>query len=164
MAKTRLAELAARGQSVWIDNLSRELVHGGGLQRLIDDDSVTGVTSNPTIFQKAIAAGDAYDEQLKELLERTEDPREIFFELAIDDVRDACDVLRQVWDEADGRDGYVSLEVDPGLAYDTEGTFEQALDLHRRVDRPNLYVKIPATKPGLPAIEDCIAKGKSINV
>jgi transaldolase len=164
MARKPLAELAARGQSVWIDNLSRELVHEGGLQRLIDEDSVTGVTSNPTIFQKAIAAGNAYDEQLKELTERTEDPREIFFELAVDDVRDACDVLRSVWDGADGKDGYVSLEVDPGLAYDTEGTFEQAVDLHRRVDRPNLYVKIPATMPGLPAIEDCIAHGIAINV
>jgi transaldolase len=164
MARSRLAELAARGQSVWIDNLSRELVHGGGLQRLIDEDSVTGVTSNPTIFQKAIASGDAYDEQLKELLQETEDPREIFFALAVEDVRDACDVLRKTWDGADGRDGYVSLEVDPGLAYDTEGTFEQALELHERVDRPNLYVKIPATQPGLPAIEDCIARGKSINI
>jgi transaldolase len=164
MAKSRLEQLAARGQSVWIDNLSRELVHGGGLQQLIDDDAVTGVTSNPTIFQKAIASGDAYDEQLKELLGQTDDPREIFFALAVDDVRDACDVLRPVWDETEGQDGYVSLEVDPGLAYDTERTFAQALELHGRVDRPNLYVKIPATEPGLPAIEDCIARGVSINV
>jgi transaldolase len=164
MAKSRLHELAARGQSVWIDNLSRELVHGGGLARLMDEDAVTGVTSNPTIFQKAIASGDAYDEQLKSLLAETDDPREIFFTLAVDDVRDACDVLRPVWDETNGLDGYVSLEVDPGLAYDTERTFEQAIELHGRVDRPNLYVKIPATLPGLPAIEDCIAHGKSINV
>jgi transaldolase len=164
VAKSRLHELAARGQSVWIDNLSRNLVHEGGLQRLIDEDAVTGVTSNPTIFQKAIGAGDAYDEQLKELLDDTDDPREIFFALAIDDVRDACDVLRPVWDETRGGDGYVSLEVDPGLAYDTERTFAQAIDLHERVDRPNLYVKIPATMPGLPAIEDCIAHGTSINV
>ena len=164
MGKSRLAELAARGQAVWIDNLSRELVHGGGLQRLIDEDSVTGVTSNPTIFQKAIASGASYDAQLKSLLAETEDPRAIFFALAIDDVRDACDVLRPVWERTAGHDGYVSLEVDPGLAYDTEGTFEQAIELHARVDRPNLYVKIPATEPGLPAIEDCIARGKSINV
>jgi transaldolase len=164
MAKSRLDELAARGQAVWIDNLSRELVHDGGLQRLIDDDAVTGVTSNPTIFQKAIASGDAYDAQLKELLAETDDPRQIFFALAIDDVRDACDVLRPVWERANGQDGYVSLEVDPSLAYDTAGTFEQAIDLHNRVDRANLYVKIPATEPGLPAIEDCIARGTSINV
>jgi transaldolase len=164
MAKSRLHELAARGQSVWIDNLSRELVHEGGLQHLIDDDAVTGVTSNPTIFQKAIAAGAAYDEQLKTLLGASDDPREIFFALAIDDVRDACDLFRSVWDETDGADGYVSLEVDPGLAYETEKTFAQATELHRRVDRPNLYVKIPATEPGLPAIENSIANGIPINV
>src|SRR5579862_254551 len=129
MAKSPLEQLAARGQSIWIDNLSRELVHEGGLQRLIDEDAVTGVTSNPTIFQKAIAAGSAYDEQLKGLLDETDDPREIFFALAVDDVRDACDVLRPVWERTDGADGFVSLEVDPGLAYDTEGTFAQAIDL-----------------------------------
>jgi transaldolase len=164
MAKSRLHKLAKRGQSVWIDNLSRELVHGGGLQRLIDEDAVTGVTSNPTIFQKAIAAGHAYDDQLRELLTELHDPREIFFALAVDDVRDACDVLRPVWDATRGDDGFVSLEVDPGLAYDREGTFAQAIELHERVDRPNLFVKIPATMPGLPAIEDCIAHGRSINI
>jgi transaldolase len=164
VAKSKLHRLAERGQSIWIDNLSRRLVHSGELQRLIDEDAVTGLTSNPTIFQKAIADGTDYDDQLKSVMERTGDPREIFFELAITDVQDACDVLRPVWDRATGRDGYVSLEVDPGLAYDTDGTFEQAIELHERVDRPNLYVKIPATMPGLPAIEDCIARGKSINV
>src|SRR5438093_5077877 len=120
MAKSRLHALHERGQSIWIDNLSRELVHSGGLQRLIDEDAVTGVTSNPTIFQKAIAGGSDYDEQLKSCLEELEDPREIFFRLAIDDVRDACDVLRPVWETTGGGDGFVSLEVDPGLAYDTE--------------------------------------------
>ncbi|HEY3921850.1 MAG TPA: transaldolase [Gaiellaceae bacterium] len=164
MAKRRLEQLAARGQSVWIDNLSRELVHGGGLQRLIDDDAVTGVTSNPTIFQKAIAHGEDYDEQIKSLLGQTDDPRKIFFALAEDDVRDACDVFKPVWERTSGEDGFVSIEVDPGLAYDTEGTFEQAIELHEAIDRPNLYVKIPATMAGLPAIEDCIAKGRSINV
>jgi transaldolase len=164
VAKSRLHQLAERGQSVWIDNLSRGLVHSGELQRLIEADAVTGLTSNPTIFQKAIAGGSDYDEQLREVMERTDDPRETFFELAIRDVQDACDVLRPVWDGAEGQDGYVSLEVDPGLAYDTDGTFEQAIELHERVERKNLYVKIPATLPGLPAIEDCIARGKSINV
>jgi transaldolase len=164
VAKSRLHRLHERGQSIWIDNLSRELVHGGGLQQLVDEAAVTGVTSNPTIFQKAIAAGSAYDEQMSQLLERTDDPREIFFALAVADVQDACDVLRPVWDGAEGQDGYVSLEVDPGLAYDTEGTFEQAKQLHGDVGRPNLYVKIPATRRGLPAIEDCIAHGIPINV
>jgi transaldolase len=164
MAKSRLHKLAERGQSIWIDNLSRSLVHSGELQRHIDEDAVTGVTSNPTIFQKAIADGTDYDEELQQLVRRIDDPSEIFFELAIRDVQDACDVLRPVWDGADGRDGYVSLEVDPGLAYDTDATFEQAMELHERVERRNLFVKIPATMPGLPAIEDCIARGKSINI
>ncbi len=161
---TRLQKLAERGQSIWIDNLSRELVHAGGLQRLIDEDSVTGVTSNPTIFQKAISQGEDYDDQLRELLGQTDDVREIFFKLAEDDVRDACDVLRPVWDRTRGGDGYVSIEVDPWLAQDTDGTFAQAIELHEAVDRPNAFVKIPATLAGLPAIEDCIAEGRSINI
>jgi transaldolase len=162
--KSRLQELAARGQSIWIDNLSRGLVHTGGLQRLIAEASVTGVTSNPTIFQKAISQGEDYDDQLRELVGQTDDMREIFFKLAEDDVRDACDVLRPVWDRTGGADGYVSIEVDPWLAHETEKTFEQAIELHEAVDRPNLFVKIPATVAGLPAIEDCIAKGRSINI
>jgi transaldolase len=164
MPKSRLQKLAERGQSIWIDNLSRRLLHEGGLQKLIDEDCVTGVTSNPTIFQKAIAQSDTYDEQLRALLDESDDPREVFFRLAADDVRDACDVLRPVWEQTDGADGYVSIEVDPWLAYDTEGTFDQAMELHETIDRPNLFVKIPATIPGLPAIEDCIARGRSINI
>ncbi len=164
MAESRLAEVAARGQSIWIDLLSREFVHSGELKRLVDEDSVTGLTSNPSIFQKAIAGGGDYDDQIRESLEETDDPREIFLRLAVDDVRDACDVLRPVWDATGGADGYVSLEVDPGLAHDERGTVEQAVDLHGRVDRPNVYIKIPATVEGLPAIEDCIARGISINV
>jgi transaldolase len=164
MAKSRLQKLADRGQSIWIDNLSRQLVHGGGLQELIEESFVTGVTSNPTIFQKAISQSEDYDDQLRTLLETTDDVREIFFRLAEDDVRDACDVLLPVWERTNGIDGYVSIEVDPWLAYDTEGTFEQAIELHAAIDRPNLHVKIPATMAGLPAIEDCIARGKSINI
>jgi transaldolase len=164
VAKSRLRKLADQGQSIWVDNLSRELVHGGGLKRLVDEDAVTGVTSNPTIFQKAIAAGSAYDDELAAAMRETDDPRELFFRVAVTDVQDACDVLRPVWDRTGGDDGFVSLEVDPGLAYETEETFEQAIDLHGRVDRPNVYIKIPATRLGLPAIEDCIAKGRSINI
>jgi transaldolase len=164
MAKSRLRKLADAGQSIWVDNLSRELVHGGGLQRLVDEDAVTGVTSNPTIFQKAIAAGRAYDQQLAAEMRETDDPRDLFFRLAVADVQDACDVLRPTWEKTGGDDGFVSLEVDPGLAYDTTETFEQAIDLHGRVDRPNVYIKIPATRLGLPAIEDCIARGRSINI
>jgi transaldolase len=164
MAKSRLHEVAARGQSVWFDTLSRELVHSGELKRMMDEDAVTGVTSNPTIFQKALSSGDSYDEQLRSCLERTDDATEIFFELALDDIRDACDVLRPAFDSSDGGDGYVSMEVLPGLAYDTEATFEQARWIAKEIERPNLYVKIPATMAGLPAIEDCTAHGTSINI
>ncbi|HXH88645.1 MAG TPA: transaldolase [Gaiellaceae bacterium] len=164
MTKSRLGELSKAGVSVWIDSLSREMLESGELQALVDKDSVVGVTSNPTIFQKAMAEGDWYDEQLAEIATTVDDPTEIFLQLAMEDIRRACDLLRPVWDGGGGQDGYVSLEVDPTLAYDREATFEQARRLHKEVDRPNLLVKIPATKPGLAAIEDCIAKGTSINV
>ncbi len=164
MAKSRLHELAARGQSVWFDTLSRDLVHSGELARMMDDDAVTGVTSNPTIFQKALSHGTAYDDDMKRLLGETDDPREIFFSLALQDIRDACDVLRPAYDASGGVDGYVSMEVDPGLAYETGRTFDQARWIAKEVDRPNIYVKIPATLAGLPAIEDCIAHGTSINI
>jgi transaldolase len=163
MAKSRLQQLSELGQSVWIDSLSREMLETGELERLIREDSVSGVTSNPTIFQKALAEGDWYDSELRELAS-LKDSSEIFFRLAEHDVTDACDLLRSVYDESGGRDGYVSLEVDPTLAYDTERTYEQTLRLHSDIDRPNLYVKIPATRPGLPAIEDAIAAGHSVNV
>jgi transaldolase len=164
MAKSRLHELAERGQSVWFDTLSRDLVKTGELKRMMDEDAVTGVTSNPTIFQKALSSGDAYDEDMKRCLERTDDPTEIFFSLALQDIRDACDVLKPAYDASNGVDGYVSMEVEPGIAYDTERTFDQARWIAQEVDRPNLYVKIPATLPGLPAIEDCTAHGTSINI
>jgi len=164
MAKSRLHELAARGQSIWFDTLSRDLVHSGELKRMMKDDAVTGVTSNPTIFQKALASGSAYDEDMKKLLAETDDPEQIFFSLALQDIRDACDVLKPAYDASNGVDGYVSMEVLPGLAYDTEGTFAQAQWISKEVERPNLYVKIPATMAGLPAIEDSIAHGTSINI
>jgi transaldolase len=164
VSKSRLHQLSELGQSVWIDSLSREWLQTGELQRLMDEDAVVGVTSNPTIFQKALSEGDWYDEQLREVLSETDDLQEVFFRLAFDDIREACDLMKQAWDVTEGQDGYVSLEVDPGLAYDTEGTIEQAQRFHEEIDRPNLYVKIPATEPGLPAIEEMIARGKSINV
>ena len=164
MAKSHLHELTERGQSVWFDTLSRDLVQSGGLKRMMDEDAVTGVTSNPTIFQKALAEGDAYDEQLKGLVESGDDPTQTFFALALDDIRDACDVLRPAYDSSGGVDGFVSMEVEPGIAYDTRKSFEQARWIAGEVARPNLYVKIPATEAGLPAIEDCIAHGTPINI
>jgi transaldolase len=163
MARTPLQQLAEHGQSVWIDFLSRELVEKGGLQGLIDQ-GVNGVTSNPTIFQKAIADGDDYDEQLREVLKEETDPKEVFLQLATRDIQGACDLLKQVHDDGGGRDGWVSLEVDPTLADDTQGTIDEATRLHELVDRKNLFVKIPATKAGLPAIEESIASGIPINV
>jgi transaldolase len=164
MAKSRLHELAARGQSIWYDTLSRDLIHTGGLKRMMDEDAVTGVTSNPTIFQKALSSGTAYDEDLKKLIAETDDPEQIFFSLALQDIRDACDVLKPAFDASNGVDGFVSMEVLPGLAYDTEGTFAQVQWISKEVDKPNLYVKIPATMAGLPAIEDSIAHGTPINI
>ena len=160
---TPLKQLAEQGQSVWIDYLSRKLVHDGDLAGLVRD-GVVGVTSNPTIFQAAIAEGDAYDDQIRELSATESDPKEIFLALARDDIRAACEVLRPVWDEGNGKDGWVSLEVDPNLAHDTQATIEEAKRLHAMVERPNLLIKIPATPEGLPAIEETIASGIPVNV
>jgi len=164
MAQSRLHELSEQGVSVWFDTLSRELLETGELERMTRDDAVVGVTSNPTIFQKALAEGDWYDAQLREVAASEDDPRKIFFALAVEDIKAACDLLRPAWERTAGVDGFVSIEVEPGLAYDRDGTFEQAIELHELVDRPNCYVKIPATRLGLGPIEDCIARGKSINV
>src|SRR5271165_4654137 len=163
-ANTPLQRLSALGQSVWVDFLSRESIRGGHLQELIDENSVVGATSNPTIFEKAMGSGEAYDEQINELAAAGADLEAIFWALAQTDIEDACDLFRPVWETSGGRDGYVSLEVDPRLAYETLQTYREAMRLHKEVDRPNLMVKIPATRPGLASIEDVIAKGHSINV
>jgi transaldolase len=170
MSSSPLNRLSALGQSVWIDSLSRGVIRGGHLQQLIDADAVVGATSNPSIFQKAMATGEGdYDEQLQGLGTphgggRAGDVEQAFWALAEQDIREACDVFRPTWDGGLGRDGYVSIEVDPRLAYDALATYRQAIQLHERIDRPNLLVKIPATKPGLAAIEDATAKGRSINI
>src|ERR687898_688769 len=165
MPDTPLKQLSAHGQSVWIDFLSRPFVQDGELGGLVRE-GVVGVTSNPTIFQGAIAEGDAYDEQLRELLKTETEPKEVFLALAVQDIQAACDILRPTWDRAgeNARDGWVSLEVDPALAHDTQATIDEARRLSELVDRPNLFVKIPATREGLPAIEESIAAGVPINV
>jgi transaldolase len=140
------------------------MLETGQLARLLDEDAVVGVTSNPTIFEKALSTGEWYDDQLRDVLEGDEDAKGIFLKLAVEDVQRACDLLHPVWERTKGVDGYVSIEVDPELAYDRDATHEEAMRLHELVDRPNVYVKIPGTKPGLGAIEDCIAAGRSINV
>jgi len=159
----RLARMRELGQAPWVDELSREDIKNGGLRRMIVD-GIAGVTSNPAIFQKAIAGSDLYDEQLGELAERVDDPKQIFWEVARQDIQDACDIFMPVHEETGGQDGFVSLEVQPDIAYDTEATVEEATRLHEIIDRPNLFVKIPATLPGLVAIEEMISRGKSINV
>jgi transaldolase len=165
MPDSNLHKLSALGQSVWIDYLSRQLLQSGTLARLMDEDAVVGVTSNPTIFEKAIAGGNLYDEQLKEILDGGEDePKEIFLQLSSRDISDACELLAPIWDATNGQDGYVSWEVDPTLAYDRKGTIAEARRLHEWIEKPNLYVKIPATGPGLGAIEEMIAAGRNINV
>ena len=163
MADSNLHKLSKRGVSVWIDYLSRDMLEEGELARMMKEDAVVGVTSNPTIFQKAISQGTRYDEQLKELLEHESDPKEIFLNLSARDVAAALELLAPVHEKT-GYDGFVSWEVDPTLAYDRDATFEEAMRLHEWIDKPNLYVKIPATKPGLGAIEDCVAAGKNINI
>jgi len=163
MPDTPLQQLSENGQSVWIDFLSRPFVEDGDLAGLIDQ-GIKGVTSNPTIFQAAIAEGDSYDEQLREILKDETEPKEVFLKLAVRDIQGACDLFKGVHDEGSGRDGWVSLEVDPNLAHDTDGTIAEAKRLVELVDRLNLFVKIPATKEGLPAIEEAIAAGIPINV
>jgi transaldolase len=161
---TPLKLLTEHGQSPWIDYLSRPFVRDGELASLVND-GIAGVTSNPTIFQAAIADGNAYDEQLREVLQDQTDPKEVFLALAQEDIRDACDVLREVYDRSGTiRDGWVSLEVDPNFAYDADATIGEAKRLHTMIGRPNLFVKIPGTEPGLRAIEESIANGIPINV
>ena len=159
-----LAALSAAGVSVWLDDLSRDRLTSGNLQELIDTKSVVGVTTNPSIFQAALSKGDAYDAQVKELAERGADIDATIRTVTTDDVRDACDVLRPQWEASDGVDGRVSIEVDPRLARDAEKTISQAIELWKIVDRPNLFIKIPAMEEGIPAITSVLAEGISVNV
>jgi transaldolase len=161
----RLQQLHDAGVSIWLDTLSRELLDSGGFAELVADYAVTGATSNPTIFAKAITGSDAYDGQLRAAVASgVRDPQELFFELALDDVRDAADVLRPAYDASDGRDGFVSFECTPDLADDTAGTIEQALELWNRLARPNVMIKVPATEAGIPAIEELTARGVNVNI
>ncbi len=159
----RLAQLSDAGVSIWLDDLSRQRLTSGQLAGLIRDHNV-GVTTNPTIFANAVASGDDYQAQLRELSARGVELHDAVREITTTDVRDACDVFRSVYDATGGVDGRVSLEVDPELARDTDRTVTEALELAKAVDRPNLFVKIPATEQGLPAITRTLAEGVSVNV
>ena len=161
----RLRALNDHGQVVWMDFIHRTMLTGGELEQLVREDGLTGVTSNPAIFEKAIGGSSDYDDQMREVLASGESGVEAIYEaLAFEDIRLAADILRPVYDATDGADGFVSLEVSPHLAYDTAGTIAQAKDLWARVDRPNLMIKVPATDEGIPAIEELLASGINVNI
>ncbi len=164
MGKNPLLLLAEHGQSVWLDNLTRGLVRDGRLKSLIDDDGVSGITSNPAIFHKAMTTGSDYDAQIRMLGGKGLSAVEIYEALAVKDVQDALDLLRPVFDRTNGTDGFVSLEVSPHLARDTEATIVEARRLWEKVARPNLLVKIPGTPEGVPAVRQCLSEGISVNV
>ncbi|ARP89521.1 transaldolase [Bordetella genomosp. 9] len=160
-----LTRLAEAGQAIWLDFLSREFLGQGGLDKLVREDSLTGVTSNPSIFEKAMGHGTAYDEQLHAILYQADaEPGDVYEQLAVRDIQQAADALRPVYDRLNGKDGYVSLEVSPYLAYDTEGTLAEARRLWQAVGRPNLMIKVPGTPAGVPAIRQLIAEGINVNV
>ena len=164
MSGNPLVELGRLGQSPWLDFIERGLIGSGELARLVREDGIRGVTSNPTIFEKAISGGTAYDGQIGALAARGASVMESYTELVTEDIRRAADVLRPVFDASGGGDGHVSLEVDPDLAYDSGRTVERAEELFRAVGRPNVLIKIPATLEGLPAIEEAISRGIPVNV
>jgi transaldolase len=164
MTTNTIKALLSEGQSVWQDDISRDMLQSGLLQQRIDEIGIRGVTSNPSIFQKAIATGEAYDGDITLLLGKNMDTAEIFQTLAVKDIQDACDLFRPIYDESNGEDGFVSIEVLPSLARDTEGTLQNARILWKAVDRPNLMVKVPGTDEGAPAIEELLYEGLNINI
>src|ERR1051325_2634911 len=160
-----LQRLHEAGVSIWLDNLSRQMLENGEFATLIQDYSVTGATSNPTIFAKAITGSDLYDQQLRRLAAAGHhDTQELFFSTALDDVRDAAEHLRPEYDRSGGMDGFISFECTPDLAHDTHATVAQAIDLWHRIDRPNAMIKVPGTEAGLPAIEELTRRGVNVNI
>ena len=159
-----LKKLRELDQSIWLDLLDREIMNSGKLQSLIDNDDLRGLTSNPSIFEKAISGSSDYDDDITKISKDESDNSVIFFEMAIADIQRAADLFKPVYDKTEGKDGFVSLEVSPYLAFDTDGTIEQARDLWKKVNRENVMIKIPATKQGLPAIRECLREGININV
>jgi transaldolase len=164
MADSKTQQLSDLGVSIWLDDLSRDRIRSGGLQRLIDERNVVGVTTNPTIFANALATGSAYDDKVAQLAAAGTSVHDAVFEIITADVADACDIFRPVYDATDGQDGRVSIEVEPGLAHDTDGTIAQAEQLWKTVGKPNAMIKIPATREGLAAITAATAQGISVNV
>jgi transaldolase len=165
MNKNPLIGLREIGQSVWLDNLSRKLIHSGELKRLIDEDGLSGITSNPTIFQKAISGSTDYDSSLRRMIDKgVKDEKELFLGLAMEDVSEAADLLWPTYQSTNGQDGFVSIEVSPDLAYDTDATISEARRLFSTIKKKNILVKVPGTKQGLPAIEQLTSEGVNVNV
>jgi transaldolase len=164
MAMNALLQLITYGQSYWLDNLTRRKITSGELKKRVMAQGLRGLTSNPAIFDKAISGGDEYDAQIQQLVRAGCEIQEIYEQLVISDIQDACDILRPVYDASDGEDGFVSLEVSPYLAHDTEGTTVEARRLWNAVARPNVCIKIPGTPAGLPAIEEMLYEGININI
>src|SRR3954470_16986463 len=164
MATNHLREIEAEGQAVWLDNISRALIEDGELERLIAEDGISGVTSNPTIFEKAIAGTDRYADALEEAARKGLNARDTFFELGFRDIRDGADLLRETFDRTEGQDGYVSFELPPELADDAQGSIEQAKVIRERIDRPNILIKVPGTEAGVQAFQELTAAGVSVNV
>ncbi len=159
-----LVQLKTQGQSVWYDNINRAQLVSGEFKRLLDEDGVVGVTANPTIFEKSISNGHAYDEQITQLIGEGKSTNEIYEALVMQDIRTVADLLRPIYDRTNGQDGYVSLEVSPELAHDTEGTLSEARRFWKAVNRPNLMIKIPATPAGIPAVEAALTDGINVNI
>lgn len=164
MNNNPLKNLEALGQSVWLDYIRKDMIENGELRRLIDEDGVHGITSNPSLFEKAIAESNLYDKDIQRLMLKNKDVKEIYETLSINDIRNAADVFRPLYENSDGRGGYVSLEVNPHLAYDTSGTVEEARRLWSTVNRPNIFIKVPATEAGLPAIQQLTTEGINVNI
>jgi transaldolase len=160
----KLREIEALCQSIWIDNLNRDLLDEGTMARLIEEDGISGVTSNPTIFEKGMGGSDRYDDAFREVAAETDDPQEIFERLALGDVRDAADLLRPLFDRTQGQDGYVSFELPASLANDADGSIDQALRLRELIDRDNVLIKVPGTEAGVRAFEELTARGVNVNV
>jgi transaldolase len=160
----RLRDIEELGQAIWLDNLNRDLIEDGGLSRLIEDDGLSGVTSNPSIFEKGMGHSDSYDDAFREVASETSDLQEIFERLALRDVRDAADLLRPTFERTEGQDGYVSFELPAALADDAEGSIEQALRLRGVIDRDNVLIKVPGTAAGVRAFEELTARGVNVNV
>ncbi len=159
-----LAQLKSQGQSVWYDNIDRAQLASGQFKRMLDEDGILGVTANPTIFEKSISSGHAYDEQISQLISAGKNTSDIYETVIIQDIRSVADLLRPIYDRTEGQDGYVSLEVSPELAHDTQGTIKEAARFWQMVERPNLMIKIPATPEGIPAIYETLRNGINVNV